>query len=125
VRPFPLLGVVAAAVAVVLSACGGNEGLAESARKALAPQVAEVRRAAESFQPDVARQGLAAVRHEVSVLRRRGTIDGAQAAELIAAVAGVESHLGLAPTTTTTTSPRLPAGQDNGKDKGKGKDQKD
>ena len=105
------------------------------ARNQLAPQVAAIRLAAESFQPDVARQKLAEVRASVNDLHRRGLIDDDERAQLLAAAVEVEARLELAPTTTTTrptattrptpTTSSVKPGKGKADPKGKAKDQQD
>jgi hypothetical protein len=112
-------------VGLCLAGCGGGEGLPEAAKTQLAPGVAQVRQAVESFQPDVARERLAALRREVVELRRRGVISDGDAASLLSAAADVEDRLYLAPTTTTTTTTTTPPGPQPTSGKGKAKGNKD
>lgn len=116
-----------------LGGCGGGNGdeISSAARDQLAPLVANVRRAAEAFDPDGAARSLADVSRAVEQLRARGAIGDARAQEILGAAARVKSQLALAPTTTTTTTTTtLPpvtttpknAGKGNGKGKGSGKD---
>jgi hypothetical protein len=103
-----------------LAGCGGGGGLPESAKTQLVPSVAQVRQAVESFQPDLARQRLGALRREVVDLRHRGVISTADAAAVLASAATVEARLDLAPTTTTTTTSPPPPPAPVAKGKGKG-----
>jgi len=109
------------ATAALIAGCGGDGGLTEEARGQLVLHVVEVRRAAESFQPELARQKLTDFRSAVADLHKRGMIDDGQRDQLVAASVAVEARIGLAPTTTTTTTttttpPRVPPGQDDDDD---------
>jgi hypothetical protein len=113
--------VVTLCVGLCLAGCGGGGGLPESAKTQLAPAVAQVRQAVESFQPDLARQRLGELRREVVDLRHRGVISSSDAAAVLSSAATVEARLDLAPTTTTTTTtapPPAPGPVEKGKGKG-------
>jgi hypothetical protein len=111
-----------------LGGCGGGgNDISATARDRLAPLVAHVRSAAEGSDPYGAALALADVRTAVKQLRTEGAIGDLRAQEILAAAAGVESHIALVPTTTTTTPtttvpPPLPT---NDQRKGKGKGGKD
>jgi hypothetical protein len=109
--------VVTLCVGLCLAGCGGGGGLPESAKTQLAPAVAQVRQAVESFQPDLARQRLGELRREVVDLRHRGVISGSDAAAVLSSAATVEARLDLAPTTTTAPPP-APGPVEKGKGKG-------
>jgi hypothetical protein len=122
--------VAVCAIVVLVTGCGGGDvKVSAAARAGLAPLVEQVRHAAESRDPRAARLALTAVRQAVAADAKQGDISAAGAAEILAAVAGVEDRLSLAvPTTTTTvaaptttTTDQKPAGKPHGRgDKGKG-----
>jgi ribosomal protein S20 len=102
----PVAFAFAFAVAVAVGGCGGSTGggVSATARARLTTLVQEVRRAANSGDRQAAQQALANLQGVVSSYESHGDIGSARAAQILAAAAGVESHLGLIPTTTTTTA---------------------
>jgi hypothetical protein len=91
----------------LLASCGGSSSgeITDQARSELQPLVAEVRRAAESFDPDGAANALAGLRQAVAALHARQEIDSARAEAILTAAARVEARLSLTPTTTIPPTP--------------------
>lgn len=102
-----------------LGACGGSEGVGQTASASLAPQVQAVRSAATSGDRDAALDKLGELRATVAQLRSDGQLSDRSAAKVLEAAADAERHVLLlrrsnpAPSTDTEVTPR-PQGDDGG-----------
>ena len=126
------------ATLVLLAACGGQDGVSDTAAAELRPLVQGLRAAAATGDRQAALARLEELRRTVGDLRGRGQIGEESAARVLAAAGRVEANLALLPT-TTTSAPRPPttrnppverddggAGDDDdGKGSGKGKKGRD
>ncbi len=121
-----LVVALALAAALTLGGCGGGSdgGVSATARAQLEPLVRQVRRAAESHDRQGTERALAELQRAVASSQKNRDISPTRAAQILAAVAQVESRLTLIPTTTTTTTTTTTAppgghGHGNKKDGGK------
>jgi len=108
-------------VAILTSACGGND-LPAGVAATLQDQVAVIRHDAEIGRPGYARNHL---RELVAMVRSqldRGLIDQQRATEILAAADAVAAQLSLLPRPSPAESPSPPPVEETGKGKGKDKD---
>jgi hypothetical protein len=99
-------GVAAFAFAFALAGCGGSGSgnLSAAMQAKLAPLVENVRRAAESSDPQAAGRALAALQQAVTSSERAHDISPARAAGILTAATDVQQRLALVSSTTTSTT---------------------
>jgi hypothetical protein len=97
---------LAFSLALVVGGCGGSSdgGMSAAARSRLTPLVRQVRRSAESRDPQGVQRALTDLRRAVASYGNHVDLSAARAAQILAAATQVQGDLALVPTTTTTTT---------------------
>jgi hypothetical protein len=108
-------------VAVLTTACGGND-LPTGVATTLQDQVAVIRHDAENGRPGYARNDLNELVAMVRSRLDRGLIDEQRATEILAAADAVAAQLSLLPRPSPAESPSPPPVEEHDKGKGKDKD---
>ena len=119
---------IPAAVLVLLTACGGGDGIGEDASRELEPRVAQVRAAVERQDRAAADQALSDLKARLDELYKVGELNQDELIAIQGAIRRVEAEVATAVTTTTTTSTTTttttrPAPRDE-KDEGRGEGEK-
>jgi hypothetical protein len=99
-----LAGIATAALAALLSGCGGPSAISRDASAQLVAAVGRVRAAAQAHDVATAQARLADVRRRVLLLRANGELTQTAAGRILSAADLVASDLPLATTSTSTTT---------------------